>query len=105
MSILSTSTQLNLSFDQFKIDDRRNGLLKEDGTPLVQEIPKFLSEQECNSLIQFANEKGFEKPNFGASRICKRLHTINENLSSWVLDRLWEYLPAVIKIIGQNSDT
>jgi phosphomevalonate kinase len=98
MNILSTSMSLAPTLDQFRIDDRKNGLLKEDGTPLVQEIPKFLSEKECDTLIQFAEEKGFEKPNFGKSRICERLHTVNEDLSTWVLNRLREYLPEKIKI-------
>jgi len=101
MSISSTSVQTtSLSLEQFRIDDKRNGLRKEDGTLLVQEIPNFLSSQECNRLIQCANERGFEKPNFGKARICERLHTVNEDLSSWVMDKLREYLPEVITIDG-----
>lgn len=101
MSISSTSTHTaSLSLEQFRIDDKRNGLRKEDGTLLVQEIPNFLSSQECNRLIQGANDRGFEKPNFGKARICERLHTVNEDLSSWVMDKLRDYLPKVITIDG-----
>lgn len=100
MNILSTSMQVTQTLDQFKIDNKRNGVLKKDGTPLVQEIPNFLSELECNKLIQFAKESGFKKPNFGNSRICERLHTVNQDLSTFVLERLNGYLPKEIKIDG-----
>ena len=100
MSILSSTEMSKHTFDQFQIGNKENSLYKEDGTPLIKEIPNFLSEDECNNLIQFANERGFEKPNFGKSRICERLHTVNEDLSSWVMTRLREYLPEVINIDG-----
>lgn len=83
-----------------RIDDKRNGLLKEDGSLLIQEIPGFLSEQECNAFMQFANKKGYQKPNFGNARVCERLHTVNETLSTWVMDKLKESLPSVVEVDG-----
>lgn len=100
MSTITTSTPVSLTCDQFKIDDFRNGLRRQDGTPQVQEIPRLFSEQECNTLIQYANRTGFERPNFGNARICERLHTVNEDLSTWVLNKLKTFLPEVVEIDG-----
>lgn len=93
----STSVPPTLPFGQLT---RNPETRKKDETPRVQEIPNFLSSQECNKLIEFANKKIFQIPDFGKARVCRRLHTTNEKLSAWIFDRLKEHLPEVIEIDG-----
>lgn len=83
-----------------KEDEARLNSLVQKKTPWIQEIPNFLSSQDCNTFIQFTNKKIFQIPDFGKARVCRRLHTVNEKLSEWVLDKLRRHLPEVIEIDG-----
>lgn len=76
--------------------------LGDDLSGHVRVVERLLSPTECKALIDEAAAHGFSRPGqFDAStRDCKRLHTIDSEISCEMMHRLRGYLPEIVLIDG-----